>query len=169
MAMKLFELVGEDVARPFSPFCWRIRMALAHKGLPFESHPVAMSDKSAIAFSGGSDTMLESAAILERWRANQAPYLQASGDLDHPVDPARLGSSDMGNVSLALPTIHPFVAICGPGVPGHTVEFRDAAAKPPADEATLLAATLIAQTAWDLLAEPTLVEAAWREFRAARG
>jgi amidohydrolase len=134
-----------------------------------EAAALATDTELAIAFSGGSDTMLESAAILERWRANQAPYLQASGDLDHPVDPARLGSSDMGNVSLALPTIHPFVAICGPGVPGHTVEFRDAAAKPPADEATLLAATLIAQTAWDLLAEPTLVEAAWREFRAARG
>jgi hypothetical protein len=33
MALKLFELVGADEARPFSPFCWRTRMALAHKVL----------------------------------------------------------------------------------------------------------------------------------------
>ncbi|TMH63777.1 MAG: glutathione S-transferase family protein, partial [Betaproteobacteria bacterium] len=32
---------------------WRTRMALRHKGLAFESKPVAMSDKAAIAFSGG--------------------------------------------------------------------------------------------------------------------
>jgi hypothetical protein len=29
----------------------------------------------------------------------------------------------------------------------------------------LLAATLVAQTAYDLLADPALVDAAWREFR----
>ena len=37
MARQLFELAGADPARLFSPYCWRIRMALAHKGLPFES------------------------------------------------------------------------------------------------------------------------------------
>jgi len=36
---------------------------------------------------------------------------------------------------------------------------------PRADATTLLAATLVAQTALDLLADPSLVEAAWREFR----
>lgn len=32
MSLKLFELVGIDASRPFSPYCWRARMALAHKG-----------------------------------------------------------------------------------------------------------------------------------------
>ena len=31
--MELYELAGADPARVFSPFCWRIRMALAAKGL----------------------------------------------------------------------------------------------------------------------------------------
>jgi len=31
--MKLYELAGRDDAVRFSPYCWRIRMALAHKGL----------------------------------------------------------------------------------------------------------------------------------------
>ena len=51
----LYELKGTE-GRLYSLFSWRTRMALAHKGLPFESHPVLMSDKAAIAFSiSGSD------------------------------------------------------------------------------------------------------------------
>ena len=49
MPLKLFELVGTDQARPFSPFCWRTRMALAHKGLGAESIPWCFTEKHAIA------------------------------------------------------------------------------------------------------------------------
>jgi glutathione S-transferase len=49
MSLKLFELVGTDAARPFSPFCWRTRMALAHKGLGAESIPWCFTEKQAIA------------------------------------------------------------------------------------------------------------------------
>jgi hypothetical protein len=59
------------------------------------------------------------------------------------------------------------MSIVDESTPAHSVLFRDAAALPRADETTLLAATLVAQTAYDLLADPKLVEAAWREFRAA--
>ena len=52
MNLKLFELVGTDISRPFSPFCWRTRMALAHKGLPVRTVPWRFSDKDAIAFTG---------------------------------------------------------------------------------------------------------------------
>jgi glutathione S-transferase len=48
MALKLFELVGTDETRPFSPFCWRTRMALAHKGLSAESIPWRFTEKGAI-------------------------------------------------------------------------------------------------------------------------
>ena len=49
MTLKLFELVGADAERPFSPFCWRIRMALAHKGLAAETIPWCFTEKDAIA------------------------------------------------------------------------------------------------------------------------
>jgi len=49
MSLKLFELVGTDAARPFSPFCWRTRMALAHKGLSAQTIPWCFTDKDAIA------------------------------------------------------------------------------------------------------------------------
>jgi glutathione S-transferase len=49
MTLKLFELVGTDTARPFSPYCWRTRMALAHKQLSAESIPWCFTEKTAIA------------------------------------------------------------------------------------------------------------------------
>ena len=49
MSLKLFELVGADDARPFSPYCWRTRMALAHKGLSAQSIPWRFTEKDAIA------------------------------------------------------------------------------------------------------------------------
>jgi glutathione S-transferase len=50
--IKLWELEGKN-GRRYSLFSWRARMALRHKGLPFETQPVCMSDKAAIAFSAG--------------------------------------------------------------------------------------------------------------------
>ncbi len=49
MTRRLFELVGTDPARPFSPFCWRTRMALAHKGLTAETVTWRFTDKAALA------------------------------------------------------------------------------------------------------------------------
>jgi glutathione S-transferase len=51
MARQLFELCGTDPARIFSPFCWRARMALAHKGLDFESVPWRFTETDRLAFA----------------------------------------------------------------------------------------------------------------------
>ena len=114
-----------------------------------------------VVFSGGSTTMKDNQVLAGLWRTN----LEAAGRVDEGVDPEHVGSSDMGNVSRVLPAIHPTLAICDHGVAWHSIESRDAAATARADETTLVAATLVAQTALDLLADPSLVEAAWREFR----
>lgn len=113
-------------------------------------------------FSGWATTMINNPVLTDRFRANMAAY----GIADMGDDP-NAGSTDMANVSWTCPTIHPDLAICEPGVPGHSIRFRDAAAMPKADETTLLAATLVAQTAYDLFADPSLVEAAWAAFRSA--
>jgi len=49
MARQLFELVGTEDNRPFSPYCWRTRMALAHKELGADSIPWRFTEKDAIA------------------------------------------------------------------------------------------------------------------------
>lgn len=50
--IRLYDLAGADPERRFSPYCWRTRLALAHKGLPVETVPWRFTDKEAIAFSG---------------------------------------------------------------------------------------------------------------------
>lgn len=39
MTVLLYDLVGTDPTLPFSPHCWKVAFALAHKGLPFERVP----------------------------------------------------------------------------------------------------------------------------------
>lgn len=39
MTILLYDLVGEDHSRPFSPHCWKAAMSLAHKGLTFRREP----------------------------------------------------------------------------------------------------------------------------------
>jgi glutathione S-transferase len=51
MTRQLFELCGTDPKRVFSPFCWRSRMALAHKGLDFDSVPWRFTETPALAFA----------------------------------------------------------------------------------------------------------------------
>jgi amidohydrolase len=126
-----------------------------------EGAALATGTSGEAVFSGGSSTMRNNGVLGERFAANMAAY----GLADGPI-PASMGSSDMGNVSWHLPTIHPEIAICDPGVPGHSIAFREAAASQRAEEVTLLVAALVAQTALDLLLDPGLVADAWREFRA---
>jgi glutathione S-transferase len=49
---KLYELVGTDPERPFSPYVWRTRLALAHKGLDAERVPWRFVEKEVIAAHG---------------------------------------------------------------------------------------------------------------------
>ena len=42
MAITLYDLAGADEHRRFSPYCWRTKMALAHKGLAFTTDSVAL-------------------------------------------------------------------------------------------------------------------------------
>tara|TARA_R110002126_G_scaffold133424_1_gene277473 strand:+ start:901 stop:1596 length:696 start_codon:yes stop_codon:yes gene_type:complete len=44
MTIQLYDLTGKDQARPFSPHCWKVKLALAHKGLDFESVPTSFLD-----------------------------------------------------------------------------------------------------------------------------
>ena len=50
--IKLYELAGAEENRRFSPYCWRIRMSLAHKGLAVDCLPWRFTEKEKIKFSG---------------------------------------------------------------------------------------------------------------------
>lgn len=51
MPIIVYDLVGQDDRR-FSPYCWRTRMALAHKGLAHETVPTRFSEIPRIAGGG---------------------------------------------------------------------------------------------------------------------
>ncbi|HET7830916.1 MAG TPA: M20 family metallopeptidase [Candidatus Limnocylindrales bacterium] len=125
-----------------------------------EAAAIAADVEVEVDFSGFASTMKTNRPIADRWVANAAAY----GIVDQGPD-GTSGSTDMANVSWAVPAIHPDLAITDVPTPGHSIEFRDAAGRPRADETVLLAATLVAQTALDLLLDPSLVERSWAAFR----
>ncbi len=74
------------------------------------------------------------------------------------------GSTDMGNVSHLVPSIHPMLKIAPPDVPLHTVEFCRWAASEDADRGVLDGAKAMAMTAIDFLSDPALREAVKTAF-----
>jgi amidohydrolase len=82
-----------------------------------------------------------------------------------PDSPA--GSSDIGNLSLLLPVIHPYVAIAAAGTPSHSDAMREAAATDLAHDRTQVAAAGLAAVVADLLSDPATLAAARAEFAAA--
>ena len=102
------------------------------------------------------------AAMGEAFKRN----MESLGEvMEYPDPRERVGSSDVGNVSLELPVIHEYLAIADTSVAGHTPEFREAAVSPRGDEVVLLAAKGLALTGWDLLSDGDFREAAREEYR----
>ncbi len=78
MGIILYELAGADPALRLSPHCWKVRMALAHKGLEAQGLPWRFTEKQAIAFSGqGRVPVLidDEEVICDSW--NIALHLEA--------------------------------------------------------------------------------------------
>ena len=48
MTITLYDLAGSEAGRRFSPFCWRTKMALAHKGLAVETVPWRFTEKDKL-------------------------------------------------------------------------------------------------------------------------
>ena len=75
-----------------------------------------------------------------------------------------MGSTDMGDVTQAVPGIHPYVAIVDTGVAEHTHDFAEAAASERGQTAMIDAAKAMAMTAVDVLTNPELAQGIRREF-----
>ncbi|HET6949501.1 MAG TPA: M20 family metallopeptidase [Acidimicrobiales bacterium] len=99
--------------------------------------------------------MIDNQAIVERYRANA----RALGRVVCPPSRAGrvVGSTDMGNVSYAVPSIHPMIRVAPPGVPIHTPAFAGFAAGPEGDQAVLDGAKALAFTVADLWLDAGLV------------
>jgi len=75
--IELWELKGGD-GRRYSAYSWRTKMALKHKQLDWQSHPVLMSDKQTLAFSSGKTVPVikdGETVVRDSWKI--AEYLEA--------------------------------------------------------------------------------------------
>lgn len=82
-----------------------------------------------------------------------------------PVQSDRgLGSTDAGNVSHVVPTIHPSLRIGPKELVAHSAEFRDAAKSPEGDEALLLGAKALAISGLILLTDHEKLQEIKDEF-----
>jgi amidohydrolase len=75
-----------------------------------------------------------------------------------------MGSTDMGNVSQLVASIHPTVAIAPEGVVEHSPEFAKAAASPAGLKGMFDAAKALAMTVADLVASPETMASVKKEF-----
>lgn len=85
MAITLYDLAAANEDVRFSPYCWRTKMALKHKGLEFETVPWRFTDKRMIAFANSLTVPViqdGGAAIADSWRI--ALYLEEA----YPQRPA---------------------------------------------------------------------------------
>lgn len=78
--------------------------------------------------------------------------------------PSVLGSTDMGNVSQVVPSIHPMIAVSPPDVAIHTEAFVGYAGGPEGDAAVLDGAKALACTIADLWLDPDALARVRDEF-----
>jgi amidohydrolase len=104
--------------------------------------------------------------IVERYRLNA----EALGRRFYPFAESGLGpiSTDMGDVSLALPSIHPMIGIDSLPAVNHQPKFTDAAASPAGDRAVIDGALAMAWTAIDLTQSEPLRERLMEDERRRR-
>ncbi len=75
-----------------------------------------------------------------------------------------IGSTDVGDVSKVVPTIHPMVSITSEGTALHTKEFAKATASQEGFEGMINASKALALTAIDLIVEKNFLNRAWSVF-----
>lgn len=99
--------------------------------------------------------------IDERLKENIALF---GVDMEYPDPAMKYGSSDIGNVSLKIPTIHSYIKIADKGVNIHSIDFTKAANSPRAHKQMIKAAKAMALTGYDILTDEKLRRDIYEEF-----
>ena len=151
---------------------WIVRSATIESLQPLKERVITSLESAAIACS---------CTIDHRWHGHTyadmidngpmvASYVNNAARVGrNVVDPAAVGrrvvgSTDMGNVSYLVPSIHPMIKVAGDGVAIHTVEFAEWARSADGDAAVLDGAKAMAMTIVDLWTSADLREATAKAF-----
>ena len=117
MTITLYDLAGAEQNRRFSPFCWRARMALAHKGLAVKTVPWGFTEKAKLPTpnAGRVPVIVDGGTVVHDSTAI-ADYLE-----EHYADRASLFGGETGRAlarfvqnwteTVLQPGIIPFVVL----------------------------------------------------------
>ncbi|MEQ8718190.1 MAG: M20 family metallopeptidase [Acidimicrobiales bacterium] len=109
--------------------------------------------------------MIDNRALLAAFVSNAR---QLGREMKEPTARTRVqGSTDMGDVSYAVPSIHPMIAAAPHDVSIHTERFAGYAASPSGDAAVIDGAKILASTLVDVWLDDALRSDAADEFDAA--
>jgi amidohydrolase len=151
---------------------WYIRSASLDSLEPLKQRVFACLDAAALAcgctmhheWAGETYAdMIDNGPMVASYVQNAARIGRAV--LDPNASGRRVyGSTDMGNISYLVPSIHPMIKVSPDGVPIHSVAFAEFAAAPEGDRAVIDGAKAMAMTVVDLLASSHLREQVEAEF-----
>jgi len=151
-----------------------VRAADAHELAPLKARVHACFEAGALATGCKAEIQWGITDYLDlktNWPMAEAykKNAQALGRDFFPVEhipPGFAGSTDMGNVSHRVPSIHPMLAVAPPNVIIHNPEFARWAASEQGDQAVIDGAKSLAFTAIDLMCDPQLMKTAKSDFEA---
>lgn len=143
---------------------WMVRSPTMASLQPLKARVVACIEASAQA-TGCSCTaewegypyadMIDNAPMVASYVANATRLGRQVADPAVTGRPV-VGSTDMGNVSYLVPSIHPMIKVADDGVPIHTVDFARCAGGEGGDRAVIDGAKAMAMTVIDLWCSATL-------------
>ena len=107
--------------------------------------------------------MIDNGPMTELYSANVARLGRTAVDPSSSGTPV-VGSTDMGNVSYRVPSIHPMIKVAPPHVSIHSPEFTAYARSEDGDRAVLDGAKAMAMTVADLWLQPGLLDTVRAEF-----
>lgn len=85
-------------------------------------------------------------------------------EMGYPDKNQKIGSSDIGNVTLRIPAIHPYLGIANESVNAHSDEFTKYSNLPRAREVAIKGAKGLAMTGYDILNDKAIREKINKEF-----
>lgn len=147
-------VVGRFMAR--SVTSERLAVLRGRMNACFEAGAMASGAAMRVDELGNPFSHMESdQEILSHYR-RAAESLGRRFDLDDAGAAKPTISTDMANVSLAVPSIHPLLAIPTNGAVNHQPEFTAACVTPAADQAVIEGALALALTAISVASDPSL-------------
>jgi len=92
-------------------------------------------------------------------------YMEDQGEkIDYPDPYAKIGSSDIGNVTLKMPAIHAYFKITDKSIASHSLNFTNAAVTDEAHESALKTSKALSCAGYEILTDEKLREKILKEY-----